>query len=143
MGRKVQLASRVKVKAGKRGATAVDRAIGLRVRARRLERHISQNELGDQLGVSFQQIQKYEKGTNRIGSARLVDIARILEVDTSYFLADLIKGNGEDKATASGFAEFMATTDGVKINEAMMKLGDAHRQAVIELATSLVRAYGG
>ena len=143
MGRKVQLASRVKVKAGKRGATAVDRAIGLRVRARRLERHISQNELGDQLGVSFQQIQKYEKGTNRIGSARLVDIARILEVDTSYFLADLIKGNGKDKATASGFAEFMATTDGVKINEAMMKLGDANRQAVIELATSLVRAYGG
>lgn len=86
-------------------------------------------------------MQKYEKGVNRIGSGRLVGIADALQVDTAYFLADL-NGNGKG-ATASRFAEFMATKDGLEINEAMMKLGDAHRRGVIDLARSLARAYGG
>jgi transcriptional regulator with XRE-family HTH domain len=106
-----------------------------------MEQHISQGDLAAKIGVTFQQVQKYEKGVNRIGSARLVQIANILEVDTSYFLANL-NGNGGDKATSSRFVEFLATKDGVDINEAMMKLPDAHRRGVIDLARSLVRAYG-
>ena len=62
----------------KRGTTPTDQLLGQRIRARRLEQHISQSELGDKLGVSFQQVQKYEKGVNRVGSARLMEIAAAL-----------------------------------------------------------------
>jgi transcriptional regulator with XRE-family HTH domain len=135
---------RVSVKTpGVRGATGVDKTIGIRLRGLRLEANCSQSELADALGVSFQQVQKYEKGVNRIGAARLVEIARTLQVDTSYFLDDLrpVNGNGKELATTSRFAEFLATTDGVKINDAMLQLSDAHRHEVIELARTLVRAY--
>jgi transcriptional regulator with XRE-family HTH domain len=132
-------ARRVSITASVRGVTSIDRIIGKRLRARRLERHMSQQELANRLGLTFQQVQKYEKGVNRIGSARLVQIAAILEVNTSYFLDDLKSGNG--KESASRFIDFLATTDGVAINEAMMKLGNAHRRGVIDLARTLVRAY--
>jgi len=140
---KVKVGHRSAVKAGQRGVTGLDRTIGLRLRARRLEQHVSQDALAQKLGVSFQQVQKYEKGVNRVGSARLVEIARILEVDTAYFLGDLNgNGNGKQTATVSRFAEFMATPDGLAINEAMIKLSEAHRRGVIDLARTLVRAYG-
>jgi transcriptional regulator with XRE-family HTH domain len=143
MARKTKAQRRVSMTATTRGVTAVDRLIGTRVRARRMEQHVSQQDLAAKIGVTFQQVQKYEKGVNRIGSARLVQIASFLEVDTSYFLANLNgTGNGGDKATASRFVEFLATKEGVEINEAMMKLPDAHRRGVIDLARSLVRAYG-
>ena len=131
---------RVKVTAGKRGVTAMDRLIGHRLRARRLELHVSQNELAEKLCLSFQQVQKYEKGVNRVGSGRLMEIAQVLECDTAYFLADA-KGNGNGHVT-SKFVEFLATKDGVDINEAMMLLGEEHRRGVIDLARVLVRAYG-
>ena len=133
-------AKRISVTSNVRRVTAMDRTIGVRLRARRLEQHMSQDDLAHQIGVSFQQVQKYEKGTNRVGSARLVEIARILEVDTGYFLSDpkaIVNG-----VTESKFIEFLATADGVKINEAMMKLSEAHRREVIDLARVLVRAYG-
>jgi len=137
MGRKSKAVP--KTQTSKRGTTGMDRTIGVRLRARRLETHLSQTDLADKLGVSFQQVQKYEKGVNRIGSARLVEIAKFLQVDPSYFFGDM-KNNGH--GSASKFIEFLATSDGVAINEAMMKLGEAHRRSVIDLARSLVRAYG-
>jgi transcriptional regulator with XRE-family HTH domain len=133
-------ARRIAVTSSVRRVTAMDRTIGVRLRARRLEQHMSQDDLGHELGVSFQQVQKYEKGVNRIGSSRLVEIARILQVDTAYFLSDP-KG-GTNGVMVSKFADFLATVDGVKINEAMMKLSEAHRREVIDLARVLVRAYG-
>ncbi len=63
----------------------VDDHVGRRVRERRREIGISQDKLGNALGISFQQIQKYEVGTNRVAAGRLWDIARILEVDVGYF----------------------------------------------------------
>ena len=133
-------AKRITVTSSVRRVTAMDRTIGVRLRARRLEQHMSQDDLAHQIGVSFQQVQKYEKGVNRIGSSRLVEIARILQVDTAYFLSDP-KG-GTNGVMVSKFADFLATVDGVKINEAMMKLSEAHRREVIDLARVLVRAYG-
>lgn len=139
---KVTVGRRTAVKASSvRGVTGMDRTIGLRLRARRLEQHMSQDALAEKLGVSFQQVQKYEKGVNRVGSARLVEIARVLDVDTAYFLGDL-NGNGKQSVTISRFAEFMATKDGLDINEAMIKLSEPHRRAMIDMARSLVRAYG-
>ena len=63
----------------------VDGHVGRRIRERRLALGISQEKLGNALGISFQQIQKYEVGTNRVAAGRLWDIAKVLEVDVGYF----------------------------------------------------------
>jgi transcriptional regulator with XRE-family HTH domain len=62
-----------------------DTELGRRIRLRRVEQHISQTELGDKLGVSFQQVQKYEKGVNRVGASRLQQIATALDVPLTFF----------------------------------------------------------
>lgn len=69
-----------------KSATALDQQIGLRIRKMRKKAHMSQEFLGKQLGVSFQQIQKYENGVNRITASRLVDIAKCLNISVMYFL---------------------------------------------------------
>jgi DNA-binding XRE family transcriptional regulator len=76
--------------ASSRSANAVDEYIGARMRERRLALSMSQTDLGEKLGVTFQQIQKYEKGVNRVSAARLYDICRILNVSlSSMFERDL------------------------------------------------------
>ena len=80
---------------GARSSTPADALIGNRLRQRRLEMHVSQTELGAQLGISFQQIQKYEKGANRLGVGRLSQIAAILKTDIAYFMGDL--GDGKKR----------------------------------------------
>ena len=120
---------------GVRSSTPADALIGNRLRQRRLEMHVSQTELAAQLGISFQQIQKYEKGANRLGVGRLNQIAAILKTDIAYFMGDL--GDGKKRPLAA-----FLTRDGVAINEAMINLGKEHRRAVIGLAQTLVTAYG-
>jgi transcriptional regulator with XRE-family HTH domain len=68
---------------------AVDRHLGARVRFARIEKRISQGVLGEKLGISFQQVQKYELGKDRISASQLMNIARILEKDISFFFEDL------------------------------------------------------
>ena len=85
-------------------------------------------------------MQKYEKGTNRIGSSRLVEIADSCRSIRAYLLADL-KTNGKHLDAASRFADFLATKDGLEITEAMMMLDQPHRRSVIDLARTLVTAY--
>jgi transcriptional regulator with XRE-family HTH domain len=75
-----------------RSAGKPDIELGKRIRLRRVEQKISQAELGDKLGVSFQQVQKYEKGVNRVGAARLQQIATALDVPVTFFY------DGDDKA---------------------------------------------
>ena len=70
-----------------RSATGEDVDIGMRIRLRRIELHMSQDQLGQALGVTFQQVQKYEKGTNRISVSRFLDICRALKVDPNYLAA--------------------------------------------------------
>ncbi len=76
----------------------VDVAVGARVRMVRTSKSMSQETLGKGMGITFQQIQKYEKGTNRMGASRLVQIARVLSVSPAYLLADFIP-EGETIAT--------------------------------------------
>ena len=126
---------------GARSSTPADALIGNRLRQRRLEMHVSQTELAEQLGISFQQIQKYEKGANRLGVGRLNQIAAILKTDIAYFMGDL--GDGKKRPSSiSPLAAFLTTRDGVAINEAMINLGEEHRRAVIRLAQTLATAYG-
>jgi transcriptional regulator with XRE-family HTH domain len=69
-----------------RSVTNIESDIGNRIRAYRLDRKLSQGELGDQLGISFQQIQKYEKGTNRISAGRLMEICKVLQITPNDLL---------------------------------------------------------
>ena len=71
----------------RRSATGEDIDIGMRIRLRRIELHVSQDQLSQALGVTFQQVQKYEKGTNRIAVSRFLDICRALKVDPNYLAA--------------------------------------------------------
>lgn len=111
----------------KKAANHVDRYVGTRVRVRRLLLGLSQEKLGEALGLTFQQVQKYEKGTNRIGASRLQQIAQFLKVDIGYFF----EGLSGDKRS-SGFAEegtsylmdFLSTSDGLQLNRAFARIKD-------------------
>jgi len=120
----------------KRGTTQIDTLIGHRIRTKRMEMHISQDVLGKELGVSFQQVQKYEKGVNRVGAARLHQICGILKTDMEYFMGDLDNGNGK-APQLSKVSAYLATHDGLAIIEAMMKLQPPEAKAVLALARSL------
>lgn len=72
-----------------RSAGKADQDLGQRIRLRRVEMKVSQSELGERLGVSFQQVQKYEKGVNRVGAARLQQIAEALDVPVTFFYDDI------------------------------------------------------
>jgi transcriptional regulator with XRE-family HTH domain len=125
----------------------VDRHVGSRVRMRRMLAGMSQERLGSALGITFQQIQKYEKGTNRIGASRLQQIARVLAVPVSYFFEDA--PGGADAAGADGFAEtgsnyvsdLLATSDGLQLTKAFLRVRDPRvRRRLVELVTALADA---
>lgn len=84
-----------------RSANSVDSHVGSRVRLRRLELGLSQEKLADQLGITFQQVQKYERGTNRIGASRLHQIALVLQTPITYFFegASETPGNGTQETS--------------------------------------------
>ncbi|WP_420391611.1 helix-turn-helix domain-containing protein [Acuticoccus sp.] len=72
-----------------RSTTAIDAQVGLAVKMRRIELDLSQEKVASRLGITAQQLQKYERGTNRIGASRLVEIARVLDVPIQYFFRDV------------------------------------------------------
>ena len=90
------------------GPHPVDVHVGSRVRARRTLLGMSQEKLGEALGLTFQQVQKYERGANRVGSSRLFEISRILDVPISYFFEDMspqTEANGTPGHPNEGLAE--------------------------------------
>ncbi len=108
----------------KRGPDPIDKHVGSRVRQRRQELGLSQEKLGDALGLTFQQVQKYEKGTNRVGASRLQHISRILKVPIAYFFAGTPsqpKAKG-DAATLAFVSDFVASTDGQALMKAFMQI---------------------
>ncbi len=128
----------------------VDHHVGARVRMRRILLGMSQEKLGDALGVSFQQVQKYEKGANRIGASRLENISRVLEVPPAFFF-DGMAGSG-GAANPPGFAEdpaaapvsqFLSTTEGLHLNKAFARITDAKvRRRIIDLVVALADESG-
>lgn len=106
--------------ANTRSANASDVAIGKRVRQRRLEQKISQAELGEHLGISFQQIQKYEKGVNRVGAGRLLQLSKALDCEVGFFLP------ADDRPKADSVLDrFVTTKDGIRIANAFVRIADA------------------
>ncbi len=125
-----------------RSPNPVDIHVGTRVRLRRQLLKMSQEKLGDQLGVTFQQVQKYERGTNRVGASRLWKMSQVMDVPVSFFY----DGLGEDMPSAE-FGEddqtpivydFINSTDGVALAMAVSKIENkAVRRQVLELARAL------
>ncbi len=125
-----------------RSPNPVDIHVGSRVRLRRKTTRMSQEKLGDLLGITFQQVQKYERGSNRIGASRLWKIAQILEVPVAFFYEGLPNNNAAD-----GFAEsdqtpvvydFINSTDGIALAMAVSQIKSrAVRRQILELARSL------
>jgi len=113
----------------------IDTHVGSRVRMRRLILSMSQEKLADAIGLTFQQVQKYEKGTNRMGSSRLVQIANVLKVPVTFFFEG---GPGqsklEGKAQSPAFVfDFLATSDGLALTKAFMRIKDAKlRRSIVQ-----------
>jgi transcriptional regulator with XRE-family HTH domain len=126
----------------KKQANPVDAQVGNRVRIRRMLISMSQEKLGELLGLTFQQVQKYEKGVNRIGAGRLFEIAKILGVKVDYFyegahdLASATVGYGPDDAPP--VMEFVSSGEGMQLSLAFMRIKDAKvRKRVLDLVKSL------
>ncbi len=123
----------------------IDRHVGARVRMRRMLIGMSQEKLGEALGLTFQQVQKYEKGTNRISASRLQQISEALDIPLSF----LFKGAPvSDGAVNGGFAEggvqdsyasdFVMTAEGLSLNRAFARIADPKvRKKIVDLVTAL------
>ena len=125
-----------------RRADSRDAEVGRRVRSRRLECRLSQTELADRIGVTFQQVQKYEKGVNRIGAGRLQRISEALEVPISFFFGVGAGGGSvSSKETASNAESvfgFLQTSGSVRIVKAFHKIKSRKaRQLLVEMAEEL------
>lgn len=114
----------------------VDSQVGARMRARRLVLGISQEDLGKAVGVSFQQIQKYEKGANRIGASRLQRLAHALQVPISYFFEGM--GGGEADNEGENIMAFLATAQGLALAKGFMRIRNSNvRRRIIEFVAAV------
>jgi transcriptional regulator with XRE-family HTH domain len=124
------------------GLNPIDGHVGSRVRMRRLMLAMSQSKLADALGLTFQQVQKYEKGANRIGASRLQQISQILRVPVPFFFD---RAPGQSAATVE-FADsdlyvndFLATSDGLALVKAFMSIPDPKlRRAIVRLVEQIM-----
>jgi transcriptional regulator with XRE-family HTH domain len=128
----------------------VDAHVGSRVRLRRMLLGMSQERLGESMGLTFQQVQKYEKGVNRIGASRLFQISRILDVPVQFFfeeaphIGDGSPPRGMAEADSETFIlEFLNSREGLELNRAFIKIPDAKvRKSDVDLVRAL-SASGG
>ena len=134
-----------------RRANTVDGHVGTRVRLRRMLLGMSQEKLGECLGLTFQQVQKYEKGVNRIGASRLFDLAHVLGVPVQFFYDEL--GHNDHTPTMAGFGErpaetyvvdFLSSREGLELNKAFVRITDPKvRRSVVDLVRSLAGPENG
>jgi len=129
----------------KKAPNPIDKHVGSRVRMRRMMIGMSQEKLGEKLGITFQQIQKYEKGTNRVGASRLQQIATSLSVPPSFLfegapVPDATNGAGFSEPSSPAYvSDFLATSDGLALTKAFMKIKDAKvRRRIVDLVESMV-----
>ena len=121
----------------------VDKYVGSRVRMRRIMLGMSQEKLGEALGLTFQQVQKYEKGTNRIGASRLQQISEILQVPVSFFFEGGPSGPntlaGFDEAQSPSYvSDFLATSEGLALTRAFTRITDPKlRRSIVELVEQM------
>ena len=126
----------------------IDIHVGSRIRLRRTLLGMSQERLGESLGLTFQQVQKYEKGTNRIGASRLQQISRTLQVPVSFFFEGAPLPVGEFDANGhapspSYVSDFLATSDGLALTKAFMEIKDSRlRRRIVDLVEGIAGRHG-
>jgi transcriptional regulator with XRE-family HTH domain len=128
----------------KKAPNPIDKHVGSRVRMRRMMLSMSQEKLGGALSLTFQQVQKYEKGTNRIGASRLQQISQILQVPVAFFFegAPTFHG-GQDEVTGEApsptyVSDFLATSDGLALTKAFMEIKQPKlRRRIVDLVEEI------
>lgn len=128
----------------KKRPNPIDVHVGSRIRLRRNMIAMSQEKLGERLGITFQQIQKYEKGTNRVGASRLQAISAILNAPVEYFFQDAPREDGqppvgfEEGPSAPLVPDFLSSSESMQLNRAFMKISDPKvRRKIIDLIKTL------
>ncbi|MCO6187421.1 helix-turn-helix domain-containing protein [Rhizobium sp. L1K21] len=129
----------------KKKPNPIDIHVGSRIRLRRTMLGMSQEKLGESLGITFQQIQKYEKGTNRVGASRLQNISNVLNVPVSFFFEDAPgeagsgDPNGMSEANSSNYVvDFLSSSEGLQLNRAFVQISDSKvRRKIVELVKAL------
>ena len=124
---------------------AIDMHVGARVRMRRLMLDVTQEKLGDALGLTFQQVQKYEKGANRIGAGRLQQLSAILQVPVAFFFdgqrsatAVLTTGSPSDALPTSELDRFLTSSEGLALIKAFTRIKEAEiRRRIVDLAVEI------
>ena len=114
-----------------RKSDGVDKHVGERVRLRRIMLKMSQTELGNKIGVTFQQLQKYEKGANRIGASRLYQLAQILNVPPGFFFEGL-PGSKVNAVLPDYLIDLMGTAEGQRMVQALARVRDKKVRGPLE-----------
>jgi transcriptional regulator with XRE-family HTH domain len=117
----------------KKSASEIDKHVGNRVRMRRMLVGMSQEKLGEALGITFQQVQKYEKGTNRIGASRLHHIASILGVDVEFFFQGVPTAQAGEASTRVSMSDFLALPESDRLVQTFGRLPESARRKVVDL----------
>lgn len=130
------------IEKSKKSPNPIDKHVGSRVRMRRMMVSMSQEKLGEKLGITFQQVQKYEKGMNRIGASRLQQIAGVLGVQVGFFFEGSPEvgktGNVAAGSSPAYIGEFLATSDGLALTKAFMQVHDPKvRRRVVDLVEAI------
>lgn len=124
----------------------VDQHVGRQIRELRRRLHVSQEKLAETLGLTFQQVQKYEKGSNRVSASKLFEVSRALNVDIDHFFRGL-PGAEPAPGVAEGGAEFVhdgpMTLEGREIDRLLVEMSRKHRRLVLDMARALGSAPGG
>ena len=127
----------------KKAPNPIDKHVGSRVRMRRMMLSMSQEKLGDALGLTFQQVQKYEKGTNRIGASRLSNIANILQVPVAFFFEGAPSQQGlalnpNEAPSPAYVSDFLATSDGLSLTKSFMQIKNSKlRRRIVDLVEQI------
>ena len=126
----------------------VDKYVGSRVRMRRIMLGMSQEKLGEALGLTFQQVQKYEKGTNRVGASRIQQISEILQVPVSFLFegapSGTISAEGLSEGTSPAYvSDFLATSEGLALTRAFTRISDAKlRRSIVDMVEQIAAREG-
>ena len=116
----------------------VDIHVGKKIRTQRMMSGISQSELGDRIGVTFQQIQKYEKGANRVSASRLVEIANAMSIDVRSFFDEFDAQDNDNQATRD---EFVVSRQGLQLNAAFLSIkNEAVRTRLLKLVQEIAQS---
>lgn len=123
------------MQAGKR-VNPIDVDVGRRIRIRRIQLELSQTFVADKLGITFQQVQKYEKGTNRVSASRLQNIAELLDVPVSFFFGD----SGGQSAQGDKVLDFLENAYGIRLIKAFAQIKNRGLQiSLVDLVEKLTQ----